>query len=165
MRFYNSSLCGNEKIMDKIKNTIELDKVKKSGDLFLEGYNCAQSVFGTYCEDFGIPFEQGIKMASSFGGGMGRLREVCGAVSAIFMIAGLKYGYTEPNNDEMKAQHYKRIQDLAEEFKKEYGTIICRELLNMDSDGYIPSKRTPEYYKERPCLKFIEKASEIIAKM
>ena len=87
MWFYNSSLCGNEKIMDKIKNTIELDKVKKSGDLFLEGYNCAQSVFCAYCEDYGIPFEQGLKMSSSLGGGMGRLREVCGAVSAIFLIA------------------------------------------------------------------------------
>ena len=85
--------------MDKIKNTIELDKVKKSGDLFLEGYNCAQSVFCAYCEDYGIPFEKGLKMSSSLGGGMGRLREVCGAVSAIFLIAGLKSGYTTPNND------------------------------------------------------------------
>lgn len=141
------------------------NKNKKARDLFLEGYNCAQSVFCAYCEDFGIPFEQGLKMVSSLGGGMGKLREVCGAVSAMFLIAGLKCGYTFPNNDEIKAEHYKRIQDLAEEFKKEYGTIICRELLNIESDGYVPSKRTPEYYKERPCLKFVEKASEIIDKM
>lgn len=156
MRFYNSTLYGDEKIMTKNK---------QATDLFLEGYNCAQSVFGSYCEEFGIPFEQGIKMVSSLGGGMGKLREVCGAVSAMFLIAGLKNGYTEPNNDEIKTEHYKRIQDLANEFKKEYGTILCRELLNLESDGYVPSKRTPEYYKERPCLKIIEKVSEIIDKM
>lgn len=159
MWIYNSSIHRNEKV------GIMEDKIKKAGDLFLNGYNCAQSVFCAYCEDYGIPFEQGLKMSSSLGGGMGRLREVCGAVSAIFLIAGLKSGYTTPNNDEIKAEHYKRIQDLAEEFKKEYGTIICRELLNINPDGYIPTKRTPEYYKERPCLKFVEKASEIIAKM
>lgn len=142
-----------------------MTKNKQATDLFLEGYNCAQAVFGTYCEEFGIPFEQGIKMVSSLGGGMGKLREVCGAVSAMFLIAGLKNGYTEPNNDEIKTEHYKRIQDLANEFKKEYGTILCRELLNLESDGYVPSKRTSEYYKERPCLKIIEKVSEIIDKM
>jgi len=141
------------------------EKTDKASKLFLEGYNCAQSVFCTFCEDYGIPFEQGLKMSSSMGGGMGKLREVCGAVSSMFLICGLKYGYTSPTDDETKAQHYKRIQDLAQEFKKEYGTIICRELLNLDSDGYIPQKRNAEYYKERPCLRFVEKASEIIENM
>ena len=86
MWFYNSSIHRNEKV------GIMEDKIKKAGDLFLNGYNCAQSVFCAYCEDYGIPFEQGLKMSSSLGGGMGRLREVCGAVSAIFLIAGLKSG-------------------------------------------------------------------------
>ena len=86
------------------------DKVKKAGDLFLKGYNCAQSVFCAFCEDFNIDFETGLKMSSSLGGGMGRLREVCGAVSSMFLIAGLKYGYTENNNDIVKANHYKLIQ-------------------------------------------------------
>lgn len=141
------------------------EKVEKASELFLEGYNCAQSVFCTFCEDYGISFEQGLKMTSSMGGGMGKLREVCGAVSSMFLLCGLKYGYTSPIDDETKAQHYKRIQDLAKIFKNEYGTIICRELLNMDSDGNIPQTRTAEYYKERPCLKFVEKAAEIIENM
>ena len=117
------------------------DKVKKAGDLFLKGYNCAQSVFCAFCEDFNIDFETGLKMSSSLGGGMGRLREVCGAVSSMFLIAGLKYGYTENNNDIVKANHYKLIQTLSEEFKKHTGKIICRELLNEDKNGYIPQKK------------------------
>ena len=141
------------------------EKVEKASELFLEGYNCAQSVFCAFCEDYGIPFEQGLKMTSSMGGGMGKLREVCGAVSSMFLICGLKYGYTSPTDDETKAQHYKHIQDLAKIFKNEYGTIICRDLLNMDSDGHIPQTRNAEYYKERPCLKFVEKAAEIIKNM
>ena len=138
------------------------EKAKKAKELFLNGYNCAQSVFCAFCEDFGISFEQGLKLSSSFGGGMGRLREVCGTLSAMFMIAGLKYGYTENNNDEIKAKHYKLIQELAEKFRKKHGTIICRELLNKEPDGYIPEKRTQEYYTSRPCAKFVEDAAEII---
>lgn len=137
------------------------DKVKKARDLFLKGYNCAQSVFCAFCEDFNIDFETGLKMSSSLGGGMGRLREVCGAVSSMFLIAGLKYGYTENNNDIVKANHYKLIQTLSEEFKKHTGTIICRELLNEDKNGYIPQKRTKEYYESRPCLKIVEIAAKI----
>ena len=123
------------------------EKVAQARDLFKQGYNCSQSVFCTFCEDFGIDFETGLKLSSSFGGGMGRLREVCGAVSALFMIAGLKHGYTTKNDDSAKANHYKLIQDLAEKFKQKHGTIICREILGLDADGYIPAKRTEEYYK------------------
>lgn len=89
-----------------------------------------------------MDFDTALKLSSSFGGGMGRLREVCGAVSAMFMIAGLKYGYTSPNDDITKAEHYERIQKLAEEFKKNNKTIICRELLGLDvkQDSPIPEK-------------------------
>lgn len=139
------------------------DKVSRAKELFEQGYNCSQSVFCTFCEEYGIDFETGLKLASSFGGGMGKLREVCGAVSAMFMIAGLKYGYTSNNDDEAKTAHYKRIQDLAEEFKKKYNTIICRELLGIDSDGYIPAKRTEEYYKTRPCGEIIAYAAKIVS--
>jgi C_GCAxxG_C_C family probable redox protein len=126
------------------------------------GYNCAQSVFLTYAKDFGLDDKTALKLTSSFGGGMGRLREVCGAVSAMFMLAGLKCGYTDNNNDELKAKHYELIQKMAKEFKKRNGTIICRELLGLDGeDNPIPSKRTEQYYKERPCAKFIQDACEI----
>lgn len=137
---------------------------QRAVDNFKTGYNCAQSVFLAFAEDFGFEKETALKLSSSFGGGMGRLREVCGAVSSMFAIAGLKEGYTSPNNDELKAQHYELIQSLAKKFKSKYGTIICRELLELPegADSPIPSKRTKQYYKERPCEEFVRLASEII---
>lgn len=137
---------------------------QKAKQLFKEGYNCAQSVFCTFAEELGIDFETALKLSSSFGGGMGRMREVCGAVSAMFMIAGLKYGYTSPTDKEIKAEHYKRIQELAKKFKEKHQTIICRELLGIDADDNpIPSPRTKEYYETRPCEKIIGGAAEIIS--
>ena len=141
------------------------DKAKKAEELFLSGYNCAQSVFCAFCEDFGIDFEVGLKMTSSMGGGMGRLREVCGAVSSMFLLVGLKRGYIENNNDEIKANHYKLIQDLADEFKNEFGSILCRDLLGEGRGSYIPDKRTEEYYKTRPCAEFIKYAAKLTEKI
>lgn len=137
---------------------------QKAVDNFKSGYNCAQSVFLAFAEDLGFDKETALKLSSSFGGGMGRLREVCGAVSSMFAIAGLKKGYTSPNNDELKAKHYELIQSLAEKFKSKYGTIICRELLELPegADSPIPSKRTEQYYQERPCEAFVRLASEIV---
>ena len=137
---------------------------EKAVSNFKSGYNCAQSVFLAFAKDFNIDQETALKLSSSFGGGMGRLREVCGAVSSMFAIAGLKYGYTSPNNDEAKAEHYELIQTLAEKFKSKYGTIICRELLELPegADTPTPSKRTEEYYQTRPCEAFVRYASEII---
>ena len=119
---------------------------------FKTGYNCAQSVFLAFAKDCGFDKETALKIASSFGGGMGRLREVCGTVTSMFAIAGIKKGYISPNNDEEKTKHYKLIQHLAELFKKEHGTIICRELLGLPdgADEPTPSKRTEQYYQERP---------------
>lgn len=136
----------------------------KAVNNFKTGYNCAQSVFLAFAEDFGFDKNTALQISSSFGGGMGRLREVCGAVSAMFAIAGLKYGYTEPDNDEIKGKHYARIQNLAEKFKSIHETIICRELLGLEegSDSPVPSKRTEQYYQERPCELFIKTAAEIL---
>lgn len=137
---------------------------KKAVENFKCGYNCSQSVFLAFAKDFGIDDETALKLSSSFGGGMGRLREVCGAVTAMFAIAGLKYGYISPDNDDIKAKHYELIQNLAEKFRKKYGTIICRELLELPegADSPIPAKRTDEYYQTRPCELFVRFASEII---
>ena len=131
---------------------------------FKSGYNCAQSVFLTFAEDFGLDKETALKLSSSFGGGMGRLREVCGAVSSMFAIAGLKKGYISPDDDNAKTKHYEFIQYLAEKFKAKYGTYICRELLELPegSDSPTPSKRTEEYYQTRPCEAFVKFAAEII---
>ena len=131
---------------------------------FLSGYNCAQSVFLSFADRYNISPETALKLSSSFGGGMGRLREVCGAVSAMFMIAGLERGYIEPANLEVKTEHYRLIQELAGEFKKEFGTIICRNLLGLPpgADSPEPSPRTEEYYNSRPCEKFIRYAAKVI---
>lgn len=138
---------------------------KRARELFKEGYNCAQSVFCAFADDLGMDFETALKLSSSFGGGMGRLREVCGAVSAMFMIAGIKYGYTSPCDDDAKAKHYALIQELAEKFKHENNSIICRELLGLDvqSQSPIPEKRTKSYYTNRPCEELVACAADIIS--
>ena len=136
-------------------------------ELFKKGYNCAQSVFCAHCEKFGIDFETGLKLASSFGGGMGRLREVCGAVTAMFMLLGLKEGYTSFDDDTIKEKHYAKVQFLAKIFKDKFGSIICRELLNLknnENSSPKPTERTEEFYKTRPCVQFIKFASELIGK-
>ena len=136
----------------------------RAAELFLSGYNCAQSVFGAFCDVTGMEFEAAMRLSSSFGGGMGRLREVCGTVSSKFMIAGILWGYSDTGEDGSKAAHYTRIQHLAEAFRQEHDTIICRELiasLKKDSSP-IPEPRTEQYYKERPCVRFVRTAAEIL---
>ena len=137
----------------------------KARELFLEGYNCSQAVLGAFCDELGFDFETAMKLSSSFGGGMGRLREVCGAVTGAFMVMGLKYGYHLPTAKEEKAEHYKLIQEIAQRFKDKNGSIICRELLDKKieiSKTHIPDERTAEYYKSRPCLKMVEDVAEIV---
>ncbi len=136
---------------------------QKAAELFKQGYNCSQSVVGAFCEELGIDFDTAIKLVSPLGGGMGRLREVCGAVSGMFLLTGIVFGYTEPNNLEVKGKLYERVQELAKRFKAKRSTIICRELLEgvETSDSPEPSERTEEYYLKRPCLKIIEDAAQI----
>ena len=125
-----------------------------------EGLNCAQAVLCAFCDETGLSYETSLALASSFGGGMGRLREVCGAVSGMFMVAGLMYG-----NENKKADHYKLIQDLANEFKEENGSIICRELIGVKGpEAPTPEKRTEKYYLKRPCAELVEMAADIMDK-
>ncbi|MHB1454611.1 MAG: C-GCAxxG-C-C family protein [Saccharofermentanales bacterium] len=132
-------------------------------ELFGKGYNCSQSVFAAFCDETGLDFDTALKISSSFGGGMGRLREVCGAVSGMAMVAGMKFGYTDPHDDNAKARHYELIQSLALTFKKRYGSYICRELLGVDgADNPIPEVRTTEYYNTRPCAEYVEYAAELM---
>ena len=131
---------------------------------FKKGYNCSQSIILAY-QDM-IPIDKSIlsKMASSFGSGMGRLREVCGSVSGMFLIAGILYGYDEPETGQVKAEHYARIQELARRFEEKHGSIICREMLGLSvkHDVPVPEARTSEYYKKRPCAEIIGDAAEIL---
>ena len=132
---------------------------------FEEGYNCAQSVLLAFCEETGLSIEQAAKLASTFGGGMGRMREVCGAVSAMFMIQGLIEGYTDPKAKEEKAELYARVHDVAERFREKNHSIICRDLLIdvQTTPGGVPEERTQEYYERRPCGCYVEDAAGLIA--
>lgn len=143
------------------------EKGIRAEQLFLEGYNCSQSVVGAFCEDLGLDFETAMMLSSSFGGGMGRLREVCGAVSGMFMIIGLKYGYSDPKAVSEKAEHYARIQKLAAQFTELNDSIICRELLELavQKEDPNPSARTQEYYDTRPCPKLVHMAADLTEAM
>ncbi len=133
-----------------------MDHKRLAKDLFVSGCNCAQAVFCAFCDKTGMDFDTAKKLSSSFGGGMGRMREVCGAVSGMFMVAGYLYGYSDTENALAKAEHYSLIRLMAEKFKQETGSIICRELLETCEVGGTPEKRTAEYYKKRPCAELVE---------
>lgn len=140
------------------------DKGQKAKELFLEGYNCCQAVVGAFAEELGLDFDTAMKLSSSFGGGFGRLREVCGAVSGMGIVAGLKCGYSDPTAGTEKKEHYARIQALADQYRSENGSIICRELLNGPDNSPNPTKRTPEFYKKRPCPELVQYAAELLEK-
>lgn len=137
---------------------------RKAMELFKEGYNCSQAVFLAFSDKYDIEETQAVKIASSFGGGMGRLREVCGAVTGMFMVAGILYGYDDPKAREEKADHYARIQELAAKFTEINGSIVCRELLGLSQkkDEPTPAERTEEYYKKRPCVELVGIAAAIM---
>ena len=133
-------------------------------DNFMKGYNCSQALTLAFADLVDMDEKTLSRMASSFGGGMGRLREVCGSVSGMFMIAGLLYGYDGPETGGVKADHYARIQELAKRFEAKHGTIVCREMLGLDvrHDEPTPEARTKQYYEKRPCPEIIGDAAEIL---
>ena len=135
-----------------------------AAELFLNGYNCAQAVAIAFCDVTGLDKDFTARMASSFGGGMGRMREVCGAVSGMLMVAGLLYGYDTPGDDVSKKAHYARVQELAGQFRQEVGSIVCREILRDPPSDPNPTPRTAEFYAQRPCARMVILASEILDK-
>lgn len=141
-----------------------VSRIEQAVSTFEEGYTCAQSVFATYADLFGMDRETALKLSSPMGGGIGRMREVCGAVSAMALLAGLKEGNTDPANEEGKERIYLLTRQMAEKFKEKHGTIICRELLGIDGmeKSARPSERTEEYYNKRPCSRLVATASQII---
>ena len=140
-----------------------MDHGIKAAELFLSGSNCAQAVAVAFCDVTGLTPEFSAKMASSFGGGMGRLREVCGAVSGMLMVAGLLYGYEDPGEDDVnKKAHYQLVQELAGKFREQAGSIVCREILKNPPSDPNPTPRTEEFYKKRPCARMVILAAEIL---
>ncbi|MBE6587469.1 MAG: C_GCAxxG_C_C family protein [Ruminococcaceae bacterium] len=137
---------------------------QKARELFHSGYNCAQAVVLAFSDVTGLDEKTATLLSSSFGGGMGRLREVCGAVSGAFMVAGLLFGYSDTTDHEAKKEHYALIQRIAREFKEQNGSYICRELLDLPhgpSDPE-PEKRTEAYYHRRSCEDYVAIAARVL---
>lgn len=142
------------------------DKVQKAVNLFKSGYNCSQSVVAAFADVYGFTEEQALRMSASFGGGIGRMRETCGAACGMFLLAGLETGTTDAKDREGKAANYALVQQLAEEFKKRNGSLKCGELLGLvreDKISSVPEERTSQYYAKRPCVKMVEEAAKIWA--
>ena len=139
-----------------------IDHSVRAGELFLAGYNCSQSVVVAFCDVTGLSEAFAAKLSSSFGGGMGRMREVCGAVSGMLTVAGLLYGYSIPGDDAAKRAHYTLVQALAGQFREEHGSIICREILKNPPSDPNPTPRTADFYKTRPCARMVMTAARLL---
>ena len=141
-------------------------RAEQAKSFFTQGYNCAQSVYMAYADLFGMEAKQAAIIAAPLGGGMGRLREVCGACSASFLVAGLATPCDDPTDMQAKKECYSMVQRLAERFREQNGSIICRELLGLSEkkESPTPSPRTAEYYKKRPCAELVYLAALNVGK-
>lgn len=137
---------------------------EKAAQFFLQGYNCSQSVCLAFQDLTGMDESMLLRLSSSFGGGMGRMREVCGSVSGMLMVAGLLYGYDDPKDHGAKTTHYARVRALADEFRAKNGSIVCRELLQncKTTPGGVPEQRTQTYYQTRPCVRMVTDAANTL---
>ena len=139
-----------------------MNHVERAVELFVEGYNCAQAVAAAFGDLTGLDEKTAAKMASCFGGGMGRMREVCGAVSGMLMVAGILYGYDDPKATTEKRELYAQVQAMAGQFREELGSIVCRDLLKNPPSDPNPTPRTEQFYKDRPCARMVATAARIM---
>ena len=139
-----------------------MDRAERAAKLFMQGYNCSQSVAIAFADLTGLDEVKSAKLASSFGAGMGCLREVCGAVSGMYLVLGMLYGYSDPEDTQGKKEQYAIVQLLAERFREKTGSIICREILKNQAAKPTPSLRTEEYYAQRPCARMVMLATSIL---
>ena len=139
-----------------------MNHVERAVELFVEGYNCAQAVAAAFGDLTGLDEKTAARMASCFGGGMGRMREVCGAVSGMLMVAGVLYGYDDPKATKEKRELYAQVQAMAGQFREELGSIVCRDLLKNPPSDPNPTPRTEQFYKDRPCARMVATAARIM---
>ena len=144
------------------------ERVERACGYFKEGYNCAQAVVMAYNDIMGMTIEEIAKLTAPFGGGMGRMREVCGTVSGMALVASALAPSFDPKNMAERQQNYALVQSFAGSFRQENGDIVCRRLLGLEpmvekSETTMPSERTAEYYKKRPCVEYVGCAARIIA--
>lgn len=144
------------------------DRTEKAVELFKSGFNCSQSVFAAFADVYGIDRTTALKVSAGLGGGVGRSREVCGAVCAAAMLTGLSCGATEGGDSEGKQRCYETVREIMDEFRKTNPSVVCRELLGLEG-GNIPAakpdERTPAYYKKRPCVQIVEDAARAVEKV
>ena len=143
---------------------MEEERIEMAVSLCKEGFNCSQSVVVAFADKYGFTREQALKMSASFGGGIGRMRETCGAACGLFLLAGLETGATEGADRDGKAANYALVQELAEEFKQRNGALRCADLLGLSKKEPVvstPEARTDQYYAKRPCVKMVEEAARI----
>lgn len=141
---------------------------ERAGELFLEGYNCAQSVFAAFSHRFGIDEETAKRVSAGLGGGVGRMREVCGAVSGAAMVIGSICSATQGDDNESKKRNYELVREFADRFSAIHGSVVCRDLLKLTvkmESSAEPESRNVQYYKSRPCLKVVEDAAGILEEM
>ena len=141
------------------------ERIEKAVELFKSGFNCSQSVVIAYADMYGFTEEQAARMAASFGGGIGRMRQTCGAAGGWCLVAGLETGATDPKDRAQKGANYAVVQELAAEFKRRNGSTVCAELLGLKKPEGVsmPEERTEQYYAKRPCAKMVEEAARIWA--
>lgn len=140
------------------------DRIQRAVEFFKSGYNCSQSVVAAFADMYGFTEEQAFRMSASFGGGIGRMRETCGAACGMFLLAGLETGATDGADKEGKAANYALVQELAAEFRKRNGSLNCGELLGLKKKALlssVPEERTKQYYAKRPCTRMVEQAARI----
>lgn len=144
-----------------------MDHGKRAREIFENGGNCAQSLFAAFSDLTGIGYEESLKMASAFGGGIGRLRETCGAVSGAVMVIGCLYGYSELPGGNMKAEVYRKTQQYVRAFAEETGSMWCHDLLGLKTwpEDPNPSDRTKQYYDTRPCAGIIEAGGRVLDRL
>lgn len=144
------------------------ERTQRAVELFKSGFNCSQSVFAAFAGEFGMDEETALKVSAGLGGGVGRSREVCGAVSGAAMLVGFKYGATDGDDSEAKQRCYQVVQQIIAEFKENNPSIVCRELLELNEGANTdpkPEARTEQYYKKRPCMQLVEDAARAVEKI
>ncbi|MCQ2110982.1 MAG: C-GCAxxG-C-C family protein [Bacteroidaceae bacterium] len=143
------------------------ERVQRAVELFMSGYGCCQSVVSAFADLYGLTDTQAKLVAAGFGGGVGRMRMMCGAVSGLVILAGLNDGQTDGADREGKAHCYKVVQDLLARSKEENGSLICAELLGLKGPvpigNYVPDERNADYYRKRPCAAKVESAARLFA--
>lgn len=141
-----------------------MNKGESAYQNFMSGYNCSQAIAVAFAEELGLDKDIAARLSSGFGGGMGRMREVCGTFSGVVFVLSALYGYSEPKNLTVKKELYEKIRAFADKFREDNGSIICRELLGLDKpeESSAPEPRTPEYYKKRPCPELCRYAANLL---